>query len=60
MRASEIKKEQDREDREAGMEKLIHLSYDRLADGGRGLANRIARKVVDPEAAEVIRKIWGR
>ncbi len=37
---------------------LLHLSYDRLADGGRGLTGRIARKVVDTETAEAIRGIW--
>jgi hypothetical protein len=40
---------------EEGMEKLIHLSYDRLADGGR--AKSISRKV-DLETADAIRRIW--
>jgi hypothetical protein len=37
---------------------LLHLSYDRLADGGRGLADRIARKVVNPETADALRRAF--
>jgi len=56
MKANEIKKEYEREDRETGMEKLIHLSYDRLADGGRYL-NRSPKRI-DPETADTIRRAF--
>jgi len=56
MRANQIKKEFEREDRETGMETLLHLSYDRLADGGRN-RNRSPRRI-DPETAEAIRRMW--
>jgi hypothetical protein len=56
MKTNEIKKEYERENREADMEKLIHLSYDRLADGGRN-RNRSPRRI-DPETVEAIRRIW--
>ena len=41
---------------EEGMEKLIHLSYDDLANG-----NRYPRrpKKIDPETAEAIRRAFG-
>jgi hypothetical protein len=58
MRAKEIKKEFERDDREAGMEKLLHLSYDALADGGRHHRERIARKVVDPEIAAIFARLY--
>ncbi len=41
---------------EEGMEKLIHLSYDRLANGSRGGSYR--SKKIDPETAAAIRRIW--
>jgi len=44
---------------EEGVEKLLHLSYDDLAAGGRYLQERIARKKVDPETAEMIRRAFG-
>jgi len=56
MKTSKIKKEFAREDRETGMEKLIHLSYDRLADGGRN-RNRSPRRI-DPETADAIRRAF--
>ena len=37
---------------------LLHLSYDRLADGGRGFEKRIARKIVDPETADALRRAF--
>jgi hypothetical protein len=55
MKANEIKKEYEREDRETGMEKLIHLSYDRLADGGR---YPYRSKRIDPETADAIRRAF--
>jgi len=56
MKANEIKKEYEREDRETGMETLLHLSYDRLADGGRN-RNRSPRRI-DPEQADAIRRAF--
>lgn len=56
MKTNDIKKEYEKEDREAGMEKLIHLSYDRLAGGGRN-RNGSPRRI-DPETAEAIRRMW--
>ena len=56
MRANQIKKEYEREDRETGMETLLHLSYDRLADGGRN-RNRSPRRI-DPETADAIRRAF--
>ena len=56
MKASEIKKEYAREDRDTGMEKLIHLSYDQLADGGRYL-NRSPKRI-DPKTADAIRRAF--
>jgi len=38
--------------REEGMEKLIHCSYDRLADGGR---YPYRPKKIDPETAKAIK-----
>ncbi len=58
MKVSEIKKEYERDEREAGMEKLLHLSYDVLADGGRHYRERIARKVVDLEIVAIFRKLY--
>lgn len=44
---------------EEGMEVILHVSYDTLADGGRHLRERIARKRIDPEMAEAIRRAFG-
>ena len=56
MRANQIKKEFEREDRETGMETLLHLSYDRLADGGRN-RNRSPRRI-DTKTADAIRRAF--
>lgn len=56
MKLSKIKKEYEKEDRETGMEKLLNLSYDRLADGGRN-RNRSPKRI-DPETAEAIRRAF--
>ena len=40
---------------EEGMEKLINLSYDRLADGSR---RPYRPRKIDPETADAIRRIW--
>ena len=42
--------------KEEGMEKLIHLSYDRLASGSR---YPYRPKEIDPETAEAIRRAFG-
>jgi hypothetical protein len=55
MKINEIKKEFERDDREAGMEKLIHLSYDRLADGGR---YPYQPKRINSETADAIRRAF--
>jgi hypothetical protein len=56
MKTNQIKKEYEREDRETGIEKLLHLSYDRLADGGRN-RNRSPRRI-DPKTADAIRRAF--
>ncbi len=56
MKTNEIKREFEREEKEAGMETLLHLSYDQLADGGRN-RNRSPREI-DPETADAIRRAF--
>jgi hypothetical protein len=51
----EIKKELVKEDLDSGQEKLIHLSYDRLADGGRYPHQS---KKIDSETADAIRRAF--
>lgn len=41
--------------KEEGMEKLIHLSYDRLADGGR---RPYQSRKIDLETADAIRRAF--
>ena len=45
--------------REEGMEPMLRISYETLANGGRNLRERIARKRVDPDQAEAIRRALG-
>jgi tRNA U34 5-carboxymethylaminomethyl modifying enzyme MnmG/GidA len=44
---------------EEGMEVMLRCSYDSLANGGRDLRERIARRKIDPATAEAIRRVFG-